>query len=973
MPTDPMELDPKLIVSRTLSTTPAPPIAPVDPAIASAVSAQRGAEDAAILAGTEASAQPSLLDDELDTVMAEMAASPVVGVGRTVAPRRARPQLRSDVLTSPSASNQNTGKKHTRDNDQAADEEKSSLPPPNRPPIGLSAVTSSAQLSAAPSSLEVLCPLLRPVTAPFPPVETKAWNLRILSWNIQNLGGGVARTAVREPPVIEAIARILHHTDADVSVIIEVMQRHGGHERVPTQPSYFSDHTIIVQQLVRQLAAQRRATRAKKDQNKGAWEIEVRVQFEAAFLAASPPRQAATTSQFGRGYRSNAKDAFAYPDAYTEYKEHSKYFDSEADDMRDAKRQRQADLAAAKAGTDKADTGVRELARIADQMNRIGGKPDKYGVWPSLEDAKDHKKVYNNLEAYGFIYKLSTCQFIADNSGYLVDATRYGFSAITRLPFKAQFLFGDTPVAILAWHAPSDDEGNIARRGSAFPALLKFLEESRGRDDDLLFFATDLNVATHALKPNKSGKRTPHTHVTNAGPKAPTIDHLFKNLSDDPVFLRDSLFAFSSTSLRESTLDRTPTTIDTLIQMEFLQAMMQAKGHPQDGMSGYLARIGSFLLQDGRTDPFAHHYNPFDKLVVANGGRRYVRTKHEWIVNLLATVAGMREQHLIWETPLQPMQYFGLLQGVGTLIEQLWRIARGHSKTSDSGAQIPLHLGGDITRELLEVAHVFSDHSPIAADFEITFPQRRGPKGPDLDSKTPVLPDHYRAPRNKQPAPVLLRRFDGKADQWVPKKTWPDKPWGTIHQLACLAQEENTCGQRASYNAGEIVRWDNVALRGPDRAELLNHEMYTSFMGWGRTNIADNEVVDLLTNHGHNQIAVISDLRLIQATDVDPGLRAMPGVKMLHDFCIGSVQDVTAVVNTAAAVVMEADLDVEAAVGVFHYIAVRLWREADQVNVIYADSLQGDTDYAVLFNAMIREINFVNAGSRSAAPSGQDS
>lgn len=56
----------------------------------------------------------------------------------------------------------------------------------------------------------------------------------IMTWNIQTLGGGIGRSAVRDDEEIEAMAKIIHAVSPDICILVEIM-RHG---QTPSKPQF---------------------------------------------------------------------------------------------------------------------------------------------------------------------------------------------------------------------------------------------------------------------------------------------------------------------------------------------------------------------------------------------------------------------------------------------------------------------------------------------------------------------------------------------------------------------------------------------------------------------------------------------------------------------------------------------------------------------------------------------------------------
>lgn len=176
-------------------------------------------------------------------------------------------------------------------------------------------------------------------------------------------------------------------------------------------------------------------------------------------------------------------------------------------------------------------------------------------------------------------------------------------------------------------------------------------------------------------------------------------------------------------------------------------------------------------------------------------------------------------------------------------------------------------------------------------------------------------------------------------------------------RLSCLAQDVNTCGQRAVYNVAMMV-----ANEGNDGAlaMALADDVALRSIGPMHIDIADNDVRTLLDNHGGRYVAVLSTIQRVRLMVADISMCADAGDQALYAFAHGPAATAYVVINTLAnALVLPSfSMPSTGSAKVGHYIAVRLSRAMDDSIVAnYADSLAGGMPRDGLIGDLIDALN----------------
>lgn len=173
-----------------------------------------------------------------------------------------------------------------------------------------------------------------------------------------------------------------------------------------------------------------------------------------------------------------------------------------------------------------------------------------------------------------------------------------------------------------------------------------------------------------------------------------------------------------------------------------------------------------------------------------------------------------------------------------------------------------------------------------------------------------------------------------------------------VSRYACLAQDINTCGQRAAYNAVSMLA--NAGNEGALQAALANDVALRAIGPMG-VNIADNDVRNLLDANGGQSVAVISNLQHVRNVLADPRNCVDNGDFALYGYMMGRAPTAYVVLNTLAGDVAlpSASAPSTGSAKVGHYFAIRLSRDPmGGMVAAYADSLSHGAARAALLDSL---------------------
>ncbi len=292
-------------------------------------------------------------------------------------------------------------------------------------------------------------------------------SIRIVSWNIQELGGRLAKPTRRHQTVIDAIAEVLVRIDPDICAVLEVIEKR---KSIPRQKkSRVRTHARF------STAAERRKRREKKAAYAAADGASKRAKKIAA-LAEEDSDDEAFADGSGSGGGGSASGGGAIPNEHT---------------------------------------GLREINRIVAAMNaKAADSGISWKYYPPLPaPGMDIDNGYTVGETYAFIYKdCEDITLVDDSVGYTVldkDDRAIEFpTRAYRKPMQAIFEFSkllakpggyNWRLPIVAFHAPGPSRKKTKERLEAIKKLtqIAILHDSTYPE---VVLACDLNVDSDAAE-----------------------------------------------------------------------------------------------------------------------------------------------------------------------------------------------------------------------------------------------------------------------------------------------------------------------------------------------------------------------------------------------------------------------------------------------------------------------------------------